>query len=160
MITQSELKSLLNYDKETGIFTWLVNRPKRPIGSIAGTKHNAGYVHIRVNNKKYLAHRLAWLYIHGEFPEFLDHINGIRDDNKISNLRIATKTENNCNKIMPKHNTSGFKGVSWHVKNKSWQASIAVNGIQIALGSYDDFEKACQAVIIGRAKYHGDFAKN
>lgn len=160
MITQEQLKSILNYDEVTGIFTWKVARPKRPIGSVAGTLHNAGYIHVRANNKKYLAHRLAWLYIHGYMPEMIDHINENRSDNRLINLREANRSQNSCNRGKTKHNTSGFKGVSWHKKNKSWQASITIDHKQIALGSYQDFDKACEAVINGRKEYHGEFANN
>ena len=90
-LTQEYLKSILDYDLDTGIFTWKINKAKRTkIGDIAGWSYN-GYREIEINDKKYKAHRLAWLYVYGEMPnKLIDHIDGNRSNNKISNLREAT----------------------------------------------------------------------
>jgi len=115
-LTQERLKHLLHYNPDTVVFTWL-SKPSRRInsGSIAGRiKPKKGYVEIGISGRIYLAHRLAWLYIYGTWPkEQVDHINGIRNDNRIKNLRLATTSQNQWNKKMQKNNTSGIKGVSW-----------------------------------------------
>lgn len=99
MLTQDRLKELLHYDEDTGMFTWIVSTARCvKVGDIAGSKNGKGYLHIMVDKRIYLAHRLAFLYVHGRFPEFTDHINWIRDDNRISNLREVTQQENNQNK--------------------------------------------------------------
>jgi len=111
MITQQELKELLHYNPETGIFTrkTKVNRNK-VIGSIAGTTDFHGYVAIAIDGKKYKAHRLAWLYMYGKFPDnCIDHINNITTDNRIVNLRDATLSQNQCNKKINVNNSSGVR---------------------------------------------------
>jgi hypothetical protein len=106
-LTQERLKELLHYDPETGIFTNLTQRGGHAKkGAVAGTKNSIGYVCIRIDYDQYRAHRLAWLYVYGEFPEkFIDHMNEIRDDNRIINLRLATHQENLHN-IFIFHNSS------------------------------------------------------
>jgi len=103
MLTQSQLKEILTYNPDTGIFTWLVASNGRiRVGDIAGTTDN-GYVRIMIERTKYRAHRLAWLYVHGESPkEQIDHINHIRDDNRINNLRCVSCHENFKNMTMQK----------------------------------------------------------
>jgi hypothetical protein len=160
MITQAELKELLNYNPDTGVFTWNVSKPGRSFGSIAGTRHVNGYTHIQLNKKIYKAHRLAWLYVHGYFPECIDHINNDRDDNRIENLREATVTQNNHNSKLSKNNTSGIKGVSWHKKSMKWCATIGVYGKTIYLGLFDNLELAELVITEARNKYHGEFVNN
>ena len=87
MITQSKLKELVNYDQDTGIFTWKKRTSNRiKIGDIIGNLHNCGYIEMGVNGKRYLAHRLAWLYVYGYMPKLIDHINTNKQDNRICNL--------------------------------------------------------------------------
>lgn len=134
MLTQSELKKLLSYDPETGIFTWLAGQR---VGKIAGTPTSKGYFRIKINRKDYKAHRLAWLYFYGKFPnDALDHINGIKTDNMVSNLRECNATENNWNTGIGRTNTSGAKGVSWHKRDSEWQAQISINGKRTHLGNF------------------------
>jgi hypothetical protein len=148
-ITQAELKEILNYDSETGVFTWKVDRGGRyKKGMVAGGIDKEGYVVIRVLGVSYPAHRLAWLYIHGKYPDnILDHINRDRKDNRLSNLRDVTKAENNTNQSLTKRNTSGCKGVSHRGKYSKWHARITLKGYTIFLGSYNTKEEAESAYL-------------
>ena len=121
-LTQSQLKELLHYDPDTGIFTNLVTRNGRAlIGDQAGYLRPTGYVIITLNYKRYRAHRLAWLYMYGVWPkDQLDHINRVSHDNRIANLREVSNSENQQNSGIQTNNTSGHKGVSW---NKGRSAS-------------------------------------
>lgn len=146
MITQFELKELLYYASDTGVFNWRTNRPHRPEGAVAGSFHSTGYVHISINRKLYKAHRLAWLYVHGSFPlTGIDHINRNKSDNRVCNLRLANQTENNRNTALRKDNTSGVKGVSWSIRAKKWVVQIgSLNGARLQ-ASYTNFEDAVAA---------------
>ncbi len=163
MITQKELKSLLSYDEKTGIFTWLLPRINNKIkaGSVAGALHHTGYLYIGINKKYYGAHRLAWLYVYGSFPnDMIDHINGNSIDNKIDNLRLSTNTQNQYNQKISKNNTSGIKGVCWHKVAQKWSARIRFNGKRIYLGLFENLELAELVINEARNKYHGEFARN
>ena len=160
MITEKQLKDVLNYNPETGIFTWLT-RPSNSIhiGDIAGGLHHTGYIHIRINGKKYSAHRLAWLYTQGQWPkDQIDHINGIKDNNKLSNLREATSSQNNANSNMRCSNKSGRKGVYWHKGKGMWAAQITTNSKVKRLGTFTCKDKAYAAYCKAADKYHGKFA--
>lgn len=123
MITQDRLRELLHYDPDTGIFTRLVSTGWRgKVGDVAGYKNPDGYLVIMIDYKLYLAHRLAWLYTYGRFPEVTDHINGVRDDNRIVNLREVTNWENAQNK--KKHTRPDMSlptGVQVAKKNSKWE---------------------------------------
>jgi hypothetical protein len=161
MITQQELKEFLHYDQDTGIFTWIKTSSKSiKIGYIAGYLHKDGYFRIRLHGNKYLAHRLAWLYVHGYMPDCIDHINNTKNDNRISNLRQATAFENACNRKKASHNTSGIKGVHWCKKDKKWIARINVNNKRIVLGYFNNLEFAELVINEARQKYHGEYANN
>jgi len=144
MLTQKELKKILNYNPKTGIFIWLKSLSNRvSIGSEAGCKYNNGYYHIAINRKIYLSHRLAWLYVFGYFSENnIDHINRNSEDNRIENLREVTQQCNMRNTGNWKNNMSGVKGVSWNSKNKIWYATITINRRNKVVGRFDSFDEA------------------
>jgi hypothetical protein len=157
MITQSELKEVLNYDPDTGIFTWKISpAPQVKQNKIAGSLTSQGYIVITINRKLYPAHRLAWLYVHGEMPKkFIDHINTIKSDNKLSNLRDASRIKNGQNQIKAhKNNISGFLGVTWYERTKSWVAKIKNNGKLIHLGYYKNPELAYESYLCMKRKIH------
>lgn len=142
ILTQARLKELLDYDPETGVFTNKVRRP----GSAAGTVQSDGYVKVRLLGGQYYAHRLVWLYVHGEFPDSdLDHINRDRQDNRIENIRKVTRSENPHNRGLFKVNKSGFKGVSWVPRGSRWQAAIKVNHRSYHLGWHETLDSAVAA---------------
>ena len=144
MITQDELKELLHYDEKTGIFTWLkdVNKNIRK-GCLAGTKHSAGYVQITIARKLYLAHRLAWLFKYGYFPEHgLDHRDRNKEHNWITNLREASRSCNTRNTGNFSNNTSGVKGISFHKVNNKWISGIATNNKNKYICSNTDLTEA------------------
>ena len=160
-LTQAELKRKLHYDPETGIFIWNIS-PARVVKarSIAGCVNDLGYIRIRINYKHIRAHRLVWLYMYGEFPKgHLDHINGIRTDNRLCNLREATRAQNSFNRGRNKNNTSGYKGVRSDNRFNNWVARIGINGKDIYLGSFDSPEEASEAYQAAASKYHGEFYK-
>jgi len=151
------IKTYLSYNPNTGIFTWITKNTNRiKINDIAGHKNSEGYIHIRFDGKLYLAHRLAWLYVNGELPKKdIDHINEIKDDNRICNLRLATPQENTHNQSSPMStNASGFRGVHWHKQDKKWRARITVNGKAKSLGLFDTAEEAHEAYLKAKKELH------
>lgn len=159
ILTQKELKELLHYCPDTGIFTWLVARGRVSIGHIAGQLMD-GYTSIRIDRRMYRAHRLAWLYVTGNFPaDQLDHINHVRDDNRFFNLREATDQVNGMNKSISSRNTSGVTGVYKHACGK-WQVEIRDKKRYVYGGIYADFfdavcvRKAAE-VMYGYHENHG-----
>lgn len=161
MITQSELKELLHYNPETGVFTWLKSPTGRvKIGQIAGAFSSSKYRQIRINGRRYLAHRIAWFWVTGEWPkDMIDHINGIKDANWWLNLREANNSENIRNSGLYSTNTSGVKGVSWLKKSKRWQATIGLNGKNKNLGLFINFEDAVKMRVSTEIKLFGEFYK-
>jgi hypothetical protein len=157
----AELNDLLDYDPETGLFTWKKNRGKRVCaGSIAGNLHHSGYINIRINGKLYPTHRLAYKMCYGSDPVgMLDHINMDKSNNRIANLRDATATQNQRNKRAPKNNTSGFKGVCWYPTRKSWRAHIKINKKFTHLGYYKTKEEAALAYEKAAKELFGEFAR-
>jgi len=155
-ITQKRLKQLLHYDPKTGVFTWKeFASSSRPKGSQAGCFDKAmGYVAIGIDNKLYRAHRLAWLYQTGDFPEAeIDHIDHNRSNNSFSNLRLATSSINNKNRSLSPLNKSGFTGVHLNKKTGSWIARIKVNGKNIYLGAHKEKTAAINARRKANKKY-------
>jgi len=152
-VTQEKLKRLLIYDSKTGIFTWRVRRGgKARAGDVAGSVRSDGYRAVKINSRNYQEHRLAWLYIHGTFPSNqIDHINRIRVDNRISNLRLATNMENSWN--------TSAAGVGFHKITGKYQAYIYVRGKHIHLGLFDTVEEAATIRRGAEQKYFGEFAR-
>lgn len=159
-LTAEQLRDVLNYDPATGIFTWKkMNRRHWLLGTVAGCPHSRGYVKIFVKGHTYFAHRLAWLYVRGEWPpEEVDHINGDRSDNRISNLRLATRSQNRANTFLRTDNTSGIKGVSMHSTSKRWRARVYRNGVETHLGFFNTKEEAAEAYRVAALESFGQFA--
>lgn len=155
-ITQEALKSILEYDQNTGVFKWIKRLSKRVhVGDIAGHLVDDGYVLIGIGRSVYRAHILAWLYVHGEYPNSqIDHINQNKQDNRILNLRLVSKKQNMENRGSQKNNTTGFKGVSWHKQRKKFVAWIKHNGKQRYLGIYASAEQAYSAYQKAAAELH------
>lgn len=156
---QFYLQKHFNYDPEVGVFSRKIKTSNRVvIGNplLAGASH--GRILIQIQNKVYKAHHLAWVYVYGEWPDEIDHINNNPLDNRISNLRLATRQQNNYNKRHLHRSGSGIKGVTWDKFRKKWFVKINVNKKQIALGRYDDLKKAEQVITAARYKYHDEFA--
>ena len=154
MITQSRLQQCLNYDPLTGIFTWKEIRRGLRTGDKAGCTRAKGYIAIRVDDKLYFAHRLAWFYVNGVWPKHcIDHINGIPDDNRIANLRDVEVRVNQENfRKARKNNLSGFLGVTTD-KNR-FSAKIQVNKKSIYLGSFKTPEQAHEKYLQAKRLLH------
>jgi len=172
LLTQEKLKELLDYDPDTGLFTW-----KERVGSgrdkwfnvmfagkMAGSKktdiklkhYKTINVKINLNKKRYafLAHRLAWLYMTGKWPDKqIDHINGDSTDNRWFNLRNITGSENCRNKKINNNNKSGFTGVYWRKDANKWRAAIKTHGKKISLGCFTDKQDAIDARKEANIKY-------
>jgi hypothetical protein len=160
-LTAEALRELLDYNPLTGIFIHRKLRPGIYVGDLCGWRDDLGYIHIRIGvGKLYLAHRLAWLYVHGEWPKSeLDHVNGDPSDNRIANLREAEHSQNMWNMVAPKHNTSGRKGVSWDNSRKQWRVTIRFNGTWKQIARVADFNTAVRLREEAEQKYHGEFAR-
>lgn len=159
-ITQKELKETLNYDPETGSFTWIKSKSKKiKLGDRAGSYDHYGYVTIKINKENYKAHRLAYLYMNGEFPEkHIDHINGNPSDNSFSNIRSANNFENQRNRKLQKNNKSGYKGVCWSKRDGVWITHIRINGKHTYLGTFSDKELAHKAYCEAAKENYKEFA--
>ena len=154
-LTVDHLKKLLHYDPATGIFTRRIQVSSNAKAGDTPRCRSDGYLRIRIDGKQYKSHRLAWLYMTGAWPkDQVDHINGIRDDNRFGNLREATHTENCQNIAVPAHNTSGFIGVHWHRRRQRWVARIYTARHYKYLGQFINLEDAHAAYLAAKAKYH------
>jgi hypothetical protein len=155
LITAKQLRDLLAYNPDTGEFRWRI-RPSKAVkaNDLAGSPDNKGYCTIGIQGRIYKAHRLAWLYEHGKWPDgLIDHINGNKSDNRLCNLREVNNSGNAQNIRRPnRRNKSGFLGVIWF-QNK-WRANITVNKKTIWLGDYSTPEEAHSAYISAKRAHH------
>ena len=139
---------ILDYNEDSGLFKWREYRNgiNRRAKNNAGSLSRYGYIEIRIDGVLHKAHRLAWLYVYGYMPEEkIDHINRIRCDNRIINLRIATSRQNAYNSLLMKNNKSGYKGVAWDSNRSLWKAYASINGEHIHLGRFKKKEDAISA---------------
>lgn len=172
-MTKVFLNEALSYDQDTGVLRWKEDRPlyhfksehghkvwrARYAGKIAGTDSH-GYLQARVSGKHIRVHRIAWIMTHGDIPANLqiDHINGVKSDNRIDNLRLATNADNQCNSVSRSNNTSGTRGVSFHKISGKWVAQISIGGRVKNLGAYDTIGDAAQVYRNASIKHHGRFS--
>jgi len=155
-----DLRAVLNYDPQTGIFSWRKQTGQRGrIGQAAGSKTDEGYIAIKLNARTHKAHRLAWLLHYGALPkENIDHINRVKDDNRIANLRLASNAENCRNSTKRVTNKSGYKGVCWHKNKKRWRAQICHNYNVLWIGDFNTPEAAHNAYQKKALELQGAFA--
>jgi hypothetical protein len=159
MITKELLHELFKY-KDGNLYWKVFRSPKVNIGTLAGGVHKpTGYYHIQLENKKYKIHRLIFLMHYGYLPKEIDHIDGNPANNKIENLREATRQQNCCNTKLKKLNTSGVKNVHLHKPTNKWLVQLMVNGKKKYFGLYDDLELADLVATEARDKYFGEFAR-
>ena len=155
IISPEEVADILKYDSESGIFTWIKPRPKVRVGNIAGSLSADGYVRVTIYHRRYMAHRLAWLFTYGQWPPHeIDHIDGNRSNNKACNLRLSTSAENNQNISLGKNNKSGYLGVGWLASSNAWRAQIQVSGKNKYLGLFSTAELAHAAYLEEKKKIH------
>ena len=153
--TENRLRCFLDYSQETGMFFWKVNRGNIKAGTEAGTFDKHGYRQICLDRKFYFAHRLAWLFAYGQWPTGeIDHINRVRCDNRLSNLRTVTRSENCQNVGLQRNNTSGQRGVYWNKRDKYWQVRIIVCGKYNHVGCFKSLENARAAYLDAAKKFH------
>lgn len=160
-LTIERLRQVLSYEPDSGVFRWRITRSGVQAGDIAGCLDKSrGYRLISVDWKLYRAARLAWFYIYEEWPpEHIDHKNMVRSDDRIANLRPATRTQNYHNTRARKRNLSGLKGVSYEARSGSWYARIMVDRILHRLGRFKTPEAAHAAYAAAAKKFHGEFGR-
>lgn len=158
------IRELIQYDPETGLLHWRVNRlsfaGKAKAGEVAGTPKD-GYISVIVEQRVYRAHRLAWLLTTGSFPPKgteIDHINRDRSDNRWTNLRLVTRSQNNMNMGLRSDNKSGHKGVGQRKDTGRWYARVTVDRRVILLGHFDSFDDAVAARKAAEITHFGEFA--
>jgi hypothetical protein len=156
ILTQTLLQSLLDYDPTTGMFKWRVHRAGNALqGQTTGSVNTTGYIQVKLNGVKYSAHRLAWLYVYGSSPDFdLDHINRNRQDNRIVNLRKATRSQNCQNQKQRVDNTSGVKGIHWCKLKQRWIVQAIVEGKRKQIGAFTDREAAISARAVTEKQHY------
>lgn len=168
MTELAELKALLDYEPDTGLFRWKPREGStreekifnsRFAGTIAGTINGHGYIQINISGRLHKAHRLAWFFVHGNCPPLIDHINRDKTDNRLSNLREATKAQNAVNSGATSRSKTGVKGVCWSDKENKWVAYIRVDGRSKRIGAFADISAAASAYRNHAISLHGDYAR-
>lgn len=159
-LTRERLLQLLHYDEGTGVFTRRCALPGYRVGSVAGTVVDRGYIVIKIDGKSHKAHRLAWLYAKEKWPdEHIDHQDGDTGNNRLSNLREATRAQNLANCKLYKSSKSKLKGVCWHRATGKWCSYIQANRKRVHLGLFDDPGDAHQRFLKAAAELHREFAR-
>lgn len=163
-LSPERLREVLAYDAGTGVFSRRLkaggHKPGDRVGCVRDKNGSHPYLVVMVDYVLYRAHRLAWLYVHGEWPAInIDHINGDTLDNRIANLRPCNQQQNNGNQRRAKNNTSGFRGVSFKADKRKWKAYIVVANKQRHLGYFDNAEAASAAFKDEAIKVFGEFAR-
>lgn len=154
-ISHGRLLELLEYDPQSGVFTWRCCRYRSRVGTPAGTLNDRGYIKIKIDGRAYAAHQLAWYYVHRVWPDgHLDHIDGVGSHNGIKNLREATPGQNQQNRAISRNNTSGFPGIYWEADRGKWRVSITVNGTAIRVGRFKEKLAAIEAMKRAKAEHH------
>lgn len=159
-LTAEQLREWHDYDPITGIFTRRKITPGFTVGKKSGSLRPDGYLQIKMGGRHYLAHRLAWLHVTGHWPKHeIDHINGIKNDNRFANFRDIPHVYNGRNRRLQKNNTSGRKGVTWNKKLQKWEVAIGLNFSNIYLGIFDDIDVAHAAYCRASKVIHGEFGR-
>ena len=159
-LTRARLRELLRYNKRTGEFRWRKESRRVEKGQLAGCADRERYWVIWIGRRHYRAHQLAWLYEMGTWGRpTIDHRDGNSLNNRWSNLRLATLSQNNANRRRPRHNTSGFKGVSFDRQNGKWSATICREGHKTYLGRFETPQAAHKAYVKAARKLFGEFVR-
>lgn len=156
-LTQARLNELMRYDPNTGVFTRLVRTSMNTkVGDSVGSMHRTGYLYAMVDYETFPVHHLAWFHVHGVMPTYsIDHINGIKHDNRISNLRDIPHMQNTQNEIRPRsNNTSGYLGVYYRKERNTWVAQLRINGRNKRFGSFKTPELAYQEYLRVKRLHH------
>lgn len=158
-LTAERLRELLHYDPETGVFTRIkkcaTGANRKPLGEVNSIPSSNGYLRVGVDGVRHYAHRLAFLFMKGEWPRHqVDHKNRIRTDNRWRNLRQATAYQNMQNLVVSKKSISGTKGVTWHKSREKWRVRFRFNGAMIHVGYFSDLSDACARYREEIIKYH------
>lgn len=165
MLTIERLRAVLHYDPLSGVFTWRAKVGTQTIGSVAGTVYQNGRRYIAIDRRRYFAARLAWFYVHGEWPSGqIDHKNVNRLDDRIDNLRVASRSQNIANRPVTKRNRLGVKGVGISTirvrKPQRYRARIRIDGRLIHLGYFSTPDLASSAYADAARQYFGEFARS
>lgn len=160
-VTQEQLRELFTLDPDEGVFRYRVNRVRSKAGSVAGSIHHKGWRSIMINQRRYQEHHLVWLYVHGEWPVHeIDHVNGVRDDNRLSNLREADAFQQVMNCARPRTNTSGVKNVHFDRLSCKFKVYVKCRGKRVFVGSFPTLHEASEAATNARDRLHGEFASS
>jgi hypothetical protein len=158
LLSKEYLHELFEY--RDGKLFWKICKAKRiKVGQEAGCHKEKGYFHAGIDGTNYLIHRLVFCWHNGFMPEFIDHIDGNPSNNKIENLRIATRSQNNCNSKIQKNNKSGVRGVAWIEARKRWVVNCQVNKKAKQIGYFKDFELAELVAKEAQSLFHGEYAR-
>jgi hypothetical protein len=157
--SKEEVRILFRYDQDAGELFWNVHRRGVVFGTKVGSPDSLGYLRVGINLALYRVHQIIWLLEIGEWPKQIDHINGIKSDNRIVNLRIASNKQNAGNVGKRIHNTSGYKGVVWDKAKSKWIANITIDTKVRFLGRFEDIEDAAEAYRAAAKIHFGEFAR-
>jgi len=150
---------LLICDPETGVLIWRPSKYRR-VSRRAGCRQRIGYRVVRIDGVLYYEHRIIWVVERGEWPEQIDHINGVKDDNRLVNLRPATHFTNRHNNSLMRTNTSGIKGVRYVSKERKWTAEVWLHNKKAFTSRFNTKKEAIRAIRAAREELHGEFANH
>ena len=157
-LTRARLLDVLDYDQEAGVFRWKVSRGTRKAGALAGNRHDDGYSYIKLDRVIYRATRLVWLWLYGRWPrEHIDHKDGNTSNDRIANLREASRSQNLANAKLKKNSVTGFKGVT--VRGNKFRVSVTKNGKRFHLGHFPSAIEAHDAYVAKARELFGEFAR-